>query len=133
MIGAKTVILGTGGAGSTDLNATLHGRRMAMALRIGLLPGDMEMMQFHRRRWRRRACSSRGLPRRAHLLNKDGERFPGRYAPNTMGSRRATSSHGPSRWRSTPGCDVDGNVLSISATSAPSASSSGCLGRAGSR
>src|SRR5262245_65949134 len=50
-IGAKTVILATGGAGrlySGTTNAhACTGDGMAMALRLGVPLKDMEMMQFH--------------------------------------------------------------------------------------
>jgi succinate dehydrogenase / fumarate reductase flavoprotein subunit len=89
-IGAKTVILATGGParlyeGSTNAYACT-GDGMAMALRAGVALEDMEMMQFHPTTLASNGvlitegCRGEG----AYLLNKDGERFLVRYAPNAM-------------------------------------------------
>ncbi len=89
-IGAKTVILATGGparlyAGSTNAYACT-GDGMSMALRAGVALEDMEMMQFHPTTLASNGvlitegCRGEG----AYLLNKDGERFLVRYAPNAM-------------------------------------------------
>src|ERR1700757_4400071 len=89
-IGAKTVILATGGAGRLYTGTTnayaCTGDGMAMALRVGVPLKDMEMMQFHPTTLARtgvlitEGCRREG----AYLLNKDGERFLKRYAPNAM-------------------------------------------------
>src|SRR5213594_1699228 len=89
-IGAKTVILATGGAGrlySGTTNAyACTGDGMTMALAAGVALEDMEMMQFHPTTLAptgvliTEGCRGEG----AYLLNKDGERFLKRYAPNTM-------------------------------------------------
>ncbi len=89
-IGAKTVILATGGAGRLYTGTTnayaCTGDGMAMALRVGVALKDMEMMQFHPTTLAptgvliTEGCRGEG----AYLLNKDGERFLVRYAPNAM-------------------------------------------------
>src|ERR671926_1167884 len=89
-IGAKTIILCTGGAGRLYVGTTnayaCTGDGMAMALRMGIALKDMEMMQFHPTTPAptgvliTEGCRGEG----AYLLNKDGERFLKRYAPNTM-------------------------------------------------
>src|SRR3954447_26552160 len=89
-IGAKTVILATGGAGrlySGTTNAyACTGDGMAMALRIGVPLKDMEMMQFHPTTLSptgvliTEGCRGEG----AYLLNSDGDRFLKSYAPNAM-------------------------------------------------
>ncbi len=89
-IGAKTVILATGGAGRLYTGTTnayaCTGDGMALALRVGVALKDMEMMQFHPTTLAptgvliTEGCRGEG----AYLLNKDGERFLVRYAPNAM-------------------------------------------------
>jgi succinate dehydrogenase flavoprotein subunit len=89
-IGAKTVILATGGAGRLYTGTTnayaCTGDGMALALRNGVALKDMEMMQFHPTTLSptgvliTEGCRGEG----AYLLNKDGERFLVRYAPNAM-------------------------------------------------
>ncbi len=89
-IGAKTVILATGGpgrlyAGTTNAYACT-GDGMAIALRVGLPLKDMEMMQFHPTTLYptgiliTEGCRGEG----AFLLNRDGERFMARYAPSAL-------------------------------------------------
>ena len=89
-IGAKTVILTTGGAGRLYVGTTnayaCTGDGMALALRVGVALKDMEMMQFHPT-----TLSPTGVlitegtrGEGAYLLNSDGERFLKRYAPNAM-------------------------------------------------
>src|SRR5207344_1417339 len=62
------------------------GDGMALALQSGVALKDMEMMQFHPTTLAptgvliTEGCRGEG----AYLLNKDGERFLKRYAPNTM-------------------------------------------------
>src|SRR6201993_1271221 len=89
-IGAKTVILATGGAGRLYVGTTnaysCTGDGMAMALRAGVDLEDMEMMQFHPTTLAptgvliTEGCRGEG----AFLVNKDGERFLKHYAPNAM-------------------------------------------------
>src|SRR5947207_8664744 len=89
-IGAKTIILATCGAGRLYVGTTnayaCTGDGMAMALRLGVALEDMEMMQFHPTTLAPTGVliteGSRGEG--AFLLNKDGERFLKRYAPNAM-------------------------------------------------
>jgi succinate dehydrogenase / fumarate reductase flavoprotein subunit len=89
-IGAKTVILATGGAGRLYVGTTnaysCTGDGMALALRVGVPLKDMEMMQFHPT-----TLSPTGVlitegtrGEGAYLLNSEGERFLERYAPNAM-------------------------------------------------
>ncbi|MDX6401496.1 MAG: succinate dehydrogenase / fumarate reductase, flavoprotein subunit [Gaiellaceae bacterium] len=89
-IGAKTVILATGGAGRLYVGTTnayaCTGDGMALALRVGVPLKDMEMMQFHPT-----TLSPTGVlitegtrGEGAYLLNSEGERFLKRYAPNAM-------------------------------------------------
>ena len=89
-IGAKTVILTTGGAGRLYVGTTnayaCTGDGMALALRVGVALKDMEMMQFHPT-----TLSPTGVlitegtrGEGAYLLNSEGERFLKRYAPNAM-------------------------------------------------
>src|SRR4029079_15023910 len=90
VIGAKTVILCTGGAGrlfrvTTNAHACT-GDGMAMALRAGVPLKDMEFMQFHPTTLYpsgiliTEGCRGEG----GDLLNKEGERFMKRYAPNAL-------------------------------------------------
>jgi succinate dehydrogenase flavoprotein subunit len=89
-IGAKTVILCTGGAGRLYVGTTnaysCTGDGMTMALREGVPLKDMEMMQFHPTTLAptgvliTEGCRGEG----AYLLNSEGERFLSRYAPNAM-------------------------------------------------
>src|SRR5439155_9860032 len=89
-IGAKTVILATGGAGRLYVGTTnayaCTGDGMAMALRVGVPLEDMEMMQFHPTTL---APSGVLIPEDwrgegACLVNKDSERLLNRYAQNAM-------------------------------------------------
>jgi len=89
-IGGKTVVLATGGQGRiyrTTTNAyACTGDGTAMALQLGLPLKDMEFMQFHPTTLYptgillTEGCRGEG----AYLINKDGERFMKRYAPNAM-------------------------------------------------
>jgi succinate dehydrogenase / fumarate reductase flavoprotein subunit len=89
-IGAKTIILCTGGAGRLYVGTTnayaCTGDGMAMAARMGVALKDMEMMQFHPTTLSptgvliTEGCRGEG----AYLLNADGDRFLKRYAPNAM-------------------------------------------------
>jgi succinate dehydrogenase / fumarate reductase flavoprotein subunit len=87
-IKAKAVILATGGAGriyASTTNAHINtGDGIGMALRAGVPVQDMEMWQFHPTGIAgagslvTEGCRGEG----GYLLNKDGERFMERYAPN---------------------------------------------------
>jgi succinate dehydrogenase flavoprotein subunit len=89
-IGAKTVVLATGGIGrlyrATTNAYACTGDGMAMALHVGVPLKDMEFMQFHPTTMYpsgiliTEGCRGEG----GYLLNKDGERFMKRYAPNAL-------------------------------------------------
>jgi succinate dehydrogenase / fumarate reductase flavoprotein subunit len=116
-IGAKTVILATGGAGRLYTGTTnayaCTGDGMALALRVGVALEDMEMMQFHPTTLAptgvliTEGCRGEG----AYLLNSEGERFLKRYAPNAMelASRDVISRAEQTEIDEERG--VDGNVL----------------------
>ncbi len=85
---SKAVVLATGGAGriySSTTNAHIcTGDGLGMAVRAGVPMQDMEMWQFHPTGIAgagtlvTEGCRGEG----GYLLNKDGERFMERYAPN---------------------------------------------------
>ena len=89
-LGAKTVVLATGGVGRiyrVTTNAyACTGDGAALALRAAVPLKDMEFMQFHPTTLYptgillTEGCRGEG----AYLLNKDGERFMKRYAPNAL-------------------------------------------------
>ena len=89
-IGGKTIVLATGGAGRqyrVTTNAyACTGDGTAMALRAGVPLKDMEFMQFHPTTLYpsgillTEGCRGEG----AYLINKDGERFMKKYAPNAL-------------------------------------------------
>src|SRR5438128_10484985 len=89
-IGAKTIILATGGAGRLYVGTTnawsCTGDGMAMALRMGVALKDMGMMQFHPATLSPTGVLISGGTRGegAYLLNSADERFLKRYAPNAM-------------------------------------------------
>lgn len=86
----KVIILATGGAGQiyqTTSNALINtGDGIGLVLRAGLPVQDMEMWQFHPTGLYGKGIliteGARGEG--GHLLNKDQERFMGRYAPNSL-------------------------------------------------
>jgi succinate dehydrogenase / fumarate reductase, flavoprotein subunit len=90
LVTGKAVILATGGQGrlyrATTNAYACTGDGMAMALRAGLPLKDMEFMQFHPTTMYpsgiliTEGCRGEG----GYLLNKDGERFMQRYAPNAL-------------------------------------------------
>ncbi len=87
-IATKAVVLATGGAGriyASTTNALMNtGDGVGMALRAGIPVQDIEMWQFHPTgiygagTLVTEGCRGEG----GYLINKDGERFMERYAPN---------------------------------------------------
>jgi succinate dehydrogenase / fumarate reductase flavoprotein subunit len=116
-IGAKTVILATGGAGRLYVGTTnayaCTGDGMAMALRVGVALKDMEMMQFHPTTLAptgvliTEGCRGEG----AYLLNSEGDRFLKRYAPNAMELASRDVISRAEQTEIDEGRGVDGNVL----------------------
>ncbi len=116
-IGAKTVILATGGAGRLYTGTTnayaCTGDGMTMALRVGVPLKDMEMMQFHPTTLAptgvliTEGCRGEG----AFLLNKDGERFLKRYAPNAMELASRDVISRAEQTEIDEGRGIDGNVM----------------------
>jgi succinate dehydrogenase / fumarate reductase flavoprotein subunit len=116
-IGAKTVILATGGAGRLYTGTTnayaCTGDGMAMALRVGVPLKDMEMMQFHPTTLAptgvliTEGCRGEG----AYLLNSDGDRFLKRYAPNAMELASRDVISRAEQTEIDEGRGIDGNVL----------------------
>ncbi|CAI4030067.1 Succinate dehydrogenase/fumarate reductase, flavoprotein subunit [Nitrospira tepida] len=90
VIGAKAVILATGGSGRifyTSTNAVINtGDGMALAYRAGVPLMDMEFVQFHPTTLKSTGIliteGARGEG--GYLLNTLGERFMQRYAPDQM-------------------------------------------------
>ena len=90
LVTGSATILATGGAGrlyrATTNAYACTGDGMAMALRAGLPLKDMEFMQFHPTTMYpsgiliTEGCRGEG----GYLINKDGERFMKRYAPNAL-------------------------------------------------
>ncbi len=116
-IGAKTVILATGGAGRLYTGTTnayaCTGDGMAMALRVGVALEDMEMMQFHPTTLAPTGIliteGARGEG--AYLLNSEGDRFLERYAPNAMELASRDVISRAEQTEIDEGRGVDGNVL----------------------
>ncbi len=88
LVKSKATVLATGGAGriyASTTNAHINtGDGLAMSLRAGFPAQDMEMWQFHPTgiygagTLVTEGCRGEG----GYLINKDGERFMERYAPN---------------------------------------------------
>ncbi len=116
-IGAKTVIIATGGAGRLYVGTTnayaCTGDGMAMALRVGVALEDMEMMQFHPTTLAPTGVliteGTRGEG--AYLLNSEGERFLKRYAPNAMELASRDVISRAEQTEIDEGRGVEGNVL----------------------
>jgi succinate dehydrogenase / fumarate reductase flavoprotein subunit len=116
-IGAKTVILATGGAGRLYTGTTnayaCTGDGMTLALREGVALKDMEMMQFHPTTLAPTGVliteGTRGEG--AFLLNSEGDRFLTRYAPNAMELASRDVISRAEQTEIDEGRGVDGNVL----------------------
>src|SRR6185369_1893924 len=116
-IGAKTVILATGGAGRLYVGTTnayaCTGDGMTMGLRAGVPLKDMEMMQFHPTTLAPTGIliteGTRGEG--AYLLNSEGDRFLERYAPNAMELASRDVISRAEQTEIDEGRGVDGNVL----------------------
>jgi succinate dehydrogenase / fumarate reductase flavoprotein subunit len=90
LVKGRSFVLATGGAGrifrATTNAYACTGDGMAMALRAGLPLKDMEFMQFHPTTLYpsgvliTEGCRGEG----GFLINRDGERFMARYAPNAL-------------------------------------------------
>src|SRR4029079_13486031 len=116
-IGAKTVILATGGAGRLYVGTTnacsCTGDGMALALGVGVPLKDMEMMQFHPTTLSptgvliTEGCRGEG----DYLLNSDGERFLKSYAPNAMELASRDVISRAEQTEIDEGRGEDGNVL----------------------
>jgi succinate dehydrogenase / fumarate reductase flavoprotein subunit len=116
-LGAKTVILATGGAGRLYTGTTnayaCTGDGMAQAMRVGVALKDMEMMQFHPTTLAptgvliTEGCRGEG----AYLLNSEGERFLKTYAPNAMELASRDVISRAEQTEIDQGRGVEGNVL----------------------
>src|SRR5438874_7969730 len=116
-LGAKTVILATGGAGRLYTGTTnaysCTGDGMALALRVGVPLKDMEMMQFHPTTLApsgvliTEGCRGEG----AYLLNSENERFLKRYAPNAMELASRDVISRAEQTEIDEGRGIDGNVV----------------------
>lgn len=115
LIEAKTTLIATGGCGQvfrTSTNAHINtGDGMAMALRAGVPLQDMEFFQFHPT-----GIAGKGLliteaarGEGGYLVNRDGERFMERYAPNAkdLASRDVVSRSIATEIREGRGCGPD--------------------------
>jgi succinate dehydrogenase / fumarate reductase, flavoprotein subunit len=110
---SKAVVLATGGAGrifASTTNAHINtGDGVGMALRAGVPMQDMEMWQFHPTGIAgagtlvTEGCRGEG----GYLLNKDGERFMERYAPNAkdLAGRDVVARSMMTEIREGRGCD----------------------------
>ena len=116
-IGAKTIILATGGAGRLYVGTTnaysCTGDGMALALEMGVALKDMEMMQFHPTTLSptgvliTEGCRGEG----AYLLNSENERFLKQYAPNAMELASRDVISRAEQTEIDEGRGVEGNVL----------------------
>ncbi len=121
LIEAKTTLLATGGVGqlfATNTNARINtGDGLAMSLRAGIPVQDMEFFQFHPT-----GIAGRGMlitegarGEGGYLVNKDGERFMERYAPNAkdLASRDVVSRAIYMEVRDGRGCGPDGSYVHL--------------------
>ncbi len=117
IIEARCTLLATGGAAQifrTNTNARINtGDGMAMVLRAGMPLQDMEFFQFHPT-----GIAGKGMlitegarGEGGYLINKDGERFMERYAPNArdLASRDVVSRAIASEVREGRGCGRKGD------------------------
>ncbi len=117
VIEAKTTLLATGGAGRifrTNTNARINtGDGMGMALRAGVPLQDMEFFQFHPT-----GIAGKGMliseavrGEGGYLLNKNGERFMEKYAPNAkdLASRDVVSRAIYTEVKAGMGCGPNGD------------------------
>lgn len=112
----RAIIMATGGAGrifQSTTNALINtGDGVGMALRAGLPMQDMEMWQFHPTGIAgagvlvTEGCRGEG----GYLINKDGERFMERYAPNAkdLASRDVVARSMALEMRAGKGFDPNG-------------------------
>ncbi|RMG38017.1 MAG: succinate dehydrogenase flavoprotein subunit [Gammaproteobacteria bacterium] len=119
LIEAKATVLATGGFGQvfrTTSNAHINtGDGMAMALRAGIPLMDMEFFQFHPT-----GIAGKGMlitegvrGEGGYLINKDGERFMERYAPNAkdLASRDVVSRAIVTEVKEGRGCGPNGDYV----------------------
>lgn len=121
LIEAKATLIASGGCGQlfrTTTNAHINtGDGMAMALRAGIPLQDMEFFQFHPT-----GIAGKGMlitegarGEGGYLVNKDGERFMERYAPNAkdLASRDVVSRAIATEVREGRGCGPDGDHVML--------------------
>jgi succinate dehydrogenase / fumarate reductase flavoprotein subunit len=121
LIEAKTTLIASGGCGQlfrTTTNAHINtGDGMAMVLRAGVPLQDMEFFQFHPT-----GIAGKGMlitegarGEGGYLINKDGERFMERYAPNAkdLASRDVVSRAIATEVREGRGCGPDGDHVML--------------------
>jgi succinate dehydrogenase / fumarate reductase flavoprotein subunit len=116
---AKAVLLATGGAGRiffSSTNAFINtGDGLGMTARAGLPLEDMEFFQFHPTGvYGAGVLITEGVRGEGgYLLNKDGERFMERYAPNAkdLASRDVVSRAMVTEMKEGRGCGPDGDYL----------------------
>ena len=121
LIEAKSTILATGGCGQvfrTTSNAHINtGDGMALALRAGAPLMDMEFYQFHPT-----GIAGKGMlitegvrGEGGYLINKDGERFMERYAPNAkdLASRDVVSRAIVTEVKEGRGCGPNGDHVML--------------------
>ncbi|HTJ25778.1 MAG TPA: FAD-binding protein [Candidatus Limnocylindria bacterium] len=117
LVTAKATIFATGGAGRVYAKTTngyaSTGDGMAIAYRAGIPLMDMEFVQFHPTSLKENGVllSEAARGEGAYLLNKDGERFMFKYAPNKgeLASRDVVSR---AEWTEIlEGRGIDGCVL----------------------
>jgi len=119
LLQAKAVLLATGGAGRiffSSTNAFINtGDGLGMVARAGLPLEDMEFYQFHPTGvYGAGVLITEGVRGEGgYLLNKDGERFMERYAPNAkdLASRDVVSRAMTTEIKEGRGCGPEGDHL----------------------
>jgi succinate dehydrogenase / fumarate reductase flavoprotein subunit len=118
---SKATVFATGGAGriyASTTNAHINtGDGIGMALRMGAPVEDMEMWQFHPTGIHgagtlvTEGCRGEG----GYLINKDGERFMERYAPNAkdLAGRDVVARSMATEIREGRGCGPDGDHVML--------------------